>query len=126
MSSLVEIFKLNRHFIYSKCYIYRMKVSYMLLNKSGKSRKIPPGEAWQWTVHLEDASQLTDVWTQLKRDIRENRLALANLRVERHRLELTSTQEVNFAYKGPIIFDVRIQPQRIFNLHAHTAEGGIE
>nr|WP_295778450.1 hypothetical protein [Rhodoferax sp.] len=98
-----------------------MKVSYILLNKTGKARKIPPGEAWQWTVYVEDASQLTQVLDRLKRDIRENRLALANLRFERHTLDTVSTDEVAFAYKGPIIYDRAIQPQRIINRHAEQA-----
>ena len=95
-----------------------MKVSYMLLNKTGKSRKIPPGEAWQWTVHVEDASQLTQVLDHLKREIRDNRLVLANFRFERHSLDAISTDEVAFAYKGPIIYDGGIRPQRIINRHA--------
>lgn len=98
-----------------------MKVSYMLLNKTGKSRKIPPGHAWQWTVHVEDASQLTQVLDHLKREIRDNRLALANFRFERHSLDAISTDEVSFAYKGPIIYDGGIQPQRIINRHAEAA-----
>ncbi len=95
-----------------------MKVSYMLLNRTGKARKIPPGQAWQWTVHVEDASQLTQVLNHLKREIRDNRLALANLRFERHTLDAVATEEVAFDYKGPIIFDGGIQPHRIFNRHA--------
>lgn len=95
-----------------------MKVSYMLLNKTGKARKIPPGEAWQWTVHVEDASQLTRVLNHLKREIRDNRLALANLRFDRHTLDAVASDEVAFAYKGPIIYDGGIQPQRIINRHA--------
>jgi hypothetical protein len=95
-----------------------MKVSYMLLNKTGKARKIPPGKAWQWTVHIEDAAQLAHVLDQLKREIRENRLALANLRIERHRLDVDTPQIVTFDYKGPIIYDGAIQPQRIINRHA--------
>jgi len=98
-----------------------MKVIYMLLNRTGKARKIPPGQAWQWTVHVEDASQLTQVLNCLKREIRDNRLALANLRFERHTLDSVSSDEVSFDYKGPIIFDRGIQPQRIFNRHAEPA-----
>ena len=90
----------------------------MLLNATGKARKIPPGQAWQWTVHVEDASQLTQVLKQLKREIRDNRLALANLRFERHTLDAVPSDEVTFAYKGPIIYDRGIQPQRIINRHA--------
>jgi hypothetical protein len=95
-----------------------MKVSYMLLNKTGKARKVPPGQAWQWTFHVEDASQLAQVLEDLKREIRDNRLALANLRFERHALEVESPEEVVFAYKGPIIYDGDIRPQRIINRHA--------
>lgn len=95
-----------------------MKVSYTLLNKTGKARKIPPGQAWQWTVHVEDTSQLTQVLNHLKREIRDNRLALANLMFERHSLDDIAAQEVTFDYKGPIIYDRGIQPQRIINRHA--------
>lgn len=102
-----------------------MKVSYMLLNKSGKARKIPPGHAWQWTYHIEDATQLTHVFVRLKREIRDNRLALANLRIERHKLDLESPQEVKFDYKGPIIYDGGIQPQRIINRHAVDAQATV-
>ena len=99
-----------------------MKVSYMLLNKTGKARKIPPGQAWKWNVHVEDALQLTHVLGHLKREIRENRLALANLVIERHTLEAETPPEVRFAYKGLIIYDDGIQPQRIINRHATTTQ----
>jgi hypothetical protein len=98
-----------------------MKVIYTLLNKTGKARKIPPGQAWQWTYHVEDASQLQDVLTHLKREIRDNRLALANLRFERHTLDVETPDEITFAYKGPIIYDGDIHPQRIINRHAVDA-----
>lgn len=98
-----------------------MKVSYVLLNKTGKARKIPPGEAWKWNVHVEDALQLTHVLGHLKREIRDNRLALANLVIERHTLEAETPATVHFAYKGPIIYDEAIQPQRIINQHAFSA-----
>jgi hypothetical protein len=97
-----------------------MKVSYMLLNRTGKARKIPPGQAWQWKVHVEDASQLSKVIGRLKRDIRDNRLALANLRFERHDLDVETPAHVDFAYKGPVIYDEAINPQRIINQHAEN------
>jgi len=96
----------------------------MLLNKSGKARKIPPGHAWKWTYHVEDASQLSQVLVKLKREIRDNRLALANLQIERHQLEVEVPQDVKFDYKGPIIYDGAIQPQRIINRHA-VDDGGL-
>lgn len=98
-----------------------MKVSYMLLNKTGKARKVPPGQAWQWTFHVEDAAQLAQVLDDLKREIRDNRLALANLRFERHTLDIESPGEITFSYKGPIIYDGEIHPQRIINRHAELS-----
>ena len=98
-----------------------MKVSYMLWNQSGKARKIPPGEAWRWTYHLEDESQLAMVLGNLKRDIRDNRLALANLVIERHQLEQVSPGALKFGYKGPIIYDEAIRASRIINRHAGPA-----
>jgi hypothetical protein len=95
-----------------------MKVSYTLLNKTGKARKIPPGQAWQWTYHVEDASELQELLNRLKREIRDNRLALANLRFERHQLDVETPEHIHFAYKGPIIYDGDIHPQRIINRHA--------
>lgn len=101
-----------------------MKVSYTLLNKSGKARMIPPGQAWKWTFHVEDATQLTGVLGRLKREIRDNRLVLANLQIERHQLEVETPHEVTFDYKGPIIYDSNIQPQRIINRHVTDDVGG--
>lgn len=98
-----------------------MKISYMLLNKSGKAKEILPGQARQWTYNAEDASQLTNALVQPKRDIREDRLALVNLRIERHKLDVDTPQDVALHYKGPIIYDGSSQPQRIVNRHALSA-----
>lgn len=97
-----------------------MKVSYMLVNKTGKARKIPAGEAWRWTYHVEDESQLAMVFGNLKRDIRDNRLALANLVIERHMLDADAPADVAFNYKGPIIYDEDIRATRIINRHAEA------
>ncbi len=98
-----------------------MKISYMLVNQSGKARKIPPGQAWRWTYHVEDESELAMVFSSLKRDIRDNRLALANLVIERHKLEQENEQTVSFDYKGPIIYDESLRASRIINRHAHLS-----
>jgi hypothetical protein len=99
-----------------------MKVRYMLLNRTGKARKIPAGEAWQWNFYVEDEDQLAKLLSHLKREIRDNRLTLANLVIERHRLESPGASEVAFAYKGPIIYDSSIHPRRIINQHAELVQ----
>jgi hypothetical protein len=95
-----------------------MKLSYMLINRSGKARKVPQGQAWQWIHYLEDESQLALMFAQLKRKIRDNRLVLANLHIEHTpsaAITGASPALPRFAYKGPIIFDNSIRPQRVFH-----------
>lgn len=99
----------------------RMKMSYVLVNKTGKARKVPPGQAWQWTHHVEDASQLAYLLEKLKKDIRANRLALANLVIERQPFDTLAPGEAVFTYKGPITYDAGIRPHRIFYSHADPA-----
>lgn len=107
---------------YHCCKVFAMKVKYMLVNKSGKARKIPPFEAWQWTHYLDDEEQLRSLYNALKKTIRDNRLTLANLQVDVQGWELSSRSVQQFAYKGPIIYDETIQPSRIINRHAETMD----
>jgi len=44
-----------------------MKITYMLVNRSGKGRRIPAGDAWQWIHHVEDVSQMKAVFVKLKK-----------------------------------------------------------
>ena len=99
-----------------------MKITYMLLNKTGKARKIPPFEAWQWTHYIEDESQLKAFLNGLKKTIRDNRLTLANLHVEpAAALESLYRTSLPF-YKGPIIYDETLWPKRIINRHEEALE----
>ena len=43
-----------------------MKISYMLLNRTGKGRRIPAFHAWQWIHHIEDEQQMKAVFTRIK------------------------------------------------------------
>ena len=99
-----------------------MKVSYVLRNHAGKSRKIPAGESWQWHHFVEDEEQASAVLADLKKKIRENRLQLVNLFVDR--LAVTDFEKLNirFSYKGEIQYDERLCPKRIINQHQDATE----
>ena len=99
-----------------------MKIKYMLVNKSGKARKIPPFEAWQWTHYLDDEDQLHSLLNALKKSIRDNRLTLANLQVDFTGAEGRGHPDHHFSYKGPIIYDESIRPARIINRHVETVD----
>ncbi|MEZ7847694.1 MAG: hypothetical protein ACI9LD_001801 [Polaromonas sp.] len=99
-----------------------MKVSYVLRNHAGKSRKIPAGEAWQWHHFVEDEAQANAVLADLKKKIRENRLQLANLFVDKLSIRDFQKLKVQFTYKGEVQYDDQLRPKRIINQHEDSPE----
>ena len=99
-----------------------MKITYMLVNRSGKGRRIPAGEAWQWIHHAEDAPQMKAVFLKLKKRIREDRLSLANLHIEQRLSSEDFLELATFEYKGPVIYDESISPKRIIFVHEESVD----
>ena len=99
-----------------------MKVSYVLRNHAGKSRKIPAGESWQWHHFVEDETQAAAVLAGLKKTIRDNRLQLANLFIDHFRVGDFEKLKVRFAYKGQVQYDDGLNPKRIINKHDDWVE----
>ena len=99
-----------------------MKITYMLVNSSGKGRRIPAGDAWQWIHHVEDAPQMKAVFLKLKKRIREDRLSLANLHIEQRLSSEDFLELATFEYKGPVIYDESISPKRIIFVHEESVD----
>lgn len=97
-----------------------MKITYMLLNRTGKGRKVPVGEIWQWIHEVEDEQQMLQVFSQLKKTIRDCRLTLANLHIEQRHCSDEFLEKATFTYKGPIVYDEGLAPKRIFHVHEDT------
>ena len=94
----------------------------MLFNRTGKGRRIPAGDAWQWIHHIEDEQQMKAVFSKIKKRIRENRLTLANLHIEQRKSSDDFLEMATFEYKGPIIYDETISPKRIIFVHEDSVE----
>ena len=103
-----------------------MKITYMLVNRSGKGRRIPAGDAWQWIHHAEDVSQLKAVFLKLKKRIRDDRLTLANLHFEQRDSSGGFMEMASFEYKGPVIVDETISPKRIIFVHEESVDESLE
>jgi hypothetical protein len=99
-----------------------MKLTYMLFNRTGKGRRIPAGDAWQWIHHIEDEKQMKAVFSKIKKRIRENRLTLANMHIEQRNSSDDFLEMATFEYKGPIIYDETISPKRIIFVHEDSVE----
>jgi alpha-amylase/alpha-mannosidase (GH57 family) len=100
-----------------------MKISYMLWNRTGKGRKVPPGQAWQWIHEVEDENQMVEIFKKLKKTIRECRLVLVNLHIEQRQCSDGLLERAAFTYKGPILYEDSISPKRIIHVHEDTFEG---
>lgn len=94
----------------------------MLWNRTGKGRKVPEGQAWQWIHEVEDEHQMANVFRMLKKTIRECRLALVNLHIEQRDCSDEMLERGTFAYKGPILYEDNISPKRIIHVHEDTFE----
>ena len=103
-----------------------MKITYMLVNRSGKGRRIPAGDAWQWIHHVEDVSQLKAVFLKLKKRIRDDRLTLANLHFEQRDSSGGFMEMASFEYKGPVIVDETLSPKRIIFVHDESVDESLE
>jgi hypothetical protein len=103
-----------------------MKITYMLVNRSGKGRRIPAGDAWQWIHHVEDVAQMKAVFLKLKKRIRDDRLTLANLHFEQRECSADAMEMASFEYKGPVIDDETIAPKRIIFVHEESVDEPLE
>ena len=103
-----------------------MKITYMLVNRSGKGRRIPAGDAWQWIHHVEDVAQMKVVFLKLKKRIRDDRLTLANLHFEQRECSADAMEMASFEYKGPVIDDETIAPKRIIFVHEESVDEPLE
>lgn len=100
-----------------------MKISYFLHNISGLGRKIPAGEAWQWHHNIEDLDQANTVLTYLKRRMKENRLALANLYVDKVRIREAGFDFEDVLGDETVEYNELLEAKRIINKHEDFLEG---
>ena len=102
-----------------------MKISYMLVNNSGHGLSMPIGAAWHWIHEVDDEKHMRSILEGLKRITHEDRLTLANLRINQR--ECSDAQlENTFGFKVPVIYDKFIAPKRIIHLHEDDDEENLQ
>lgn len=103
-----------------------MKISYVLLNKTGTDRGIPSGAAWQWIHQVNDEEQMQSVFARLKRKMHEERLTVANLRInQRDCAELFFGVDAG-GLQDPIVYDKTIEPKRIIHLDGEADDDALQ
>ena len=102
-----------------------MKISYMLVNNSGHGLSIPIGAAWHWIHEVDDEKHMRSVLERLKRITHEDRLTLANLRINQRECS-DALLENTFGFKVPVLYDKTIAPKRIIHLHEDDEEENLQ
>ena len=103
-----------------------MKISYVLLNDSGKDRSVPRGAAWQWIHQVNDEEQIESVFARLKKKITDEQLTVANLRINQQEYAEAFSEGGAFGFKGPVIYDKTISPKRIIHLEVEADEDALK
>jgi nitrogen regulatory protein PII-like uncharacterized protein len=103
-----------------------MKISYVLLNKTGKDRGVPRGAAWQWIHEVNDEEQMQSVFERLKKRTSDEQLTVANLRVNQREYAEAFADGGVFGFKGPVVYDKTIAPKRIIHLQAEADEDTLQ
>ena len=102
-----------------------MKISYMLVNNSGHGLSMPIGAAWHWIREVDDEKQMKSVFERLRRITHEDRLTLANLRINQRECS-DALLENTFGFKVPVLYDKTIAPKRIIHLPEDDEEENLQ
>jgi hypothetical protein len=102
-----------------------MKISYVLLNKTGKDRSVPRGAAWQWIHQVHDEDQMQSVLKRLRKKMSDDQLIVANLRINQMEYSEIFSDGDALGFKGPVIYDKTIEPRRIIHLQEDCDEDAL-
>jgi hypothetical protein len=95
----------------------KMKVSYMLLNRSELGNGVPSGMAWQWIHCIEDEKQLVSILNKVKKIITKNWLTFANFQVDKQHEADKFLEVAHEIISSQIYYDEKITPERIFYIN---------
>ena len=102
-----------------------MKISYVLLNKTGVDRSVPRGAAWQWIHQVNDEDQMHLVFARLQKKIATENLTVANLRINQHEYADLFLGADTFGFKESVVYDKSIEPKRIIHLQEDFDEDAL-
>lgn len=95
----------------------KMKVSYMLLNRSELGNGVPAGMAWQWIHCIEDEKQLVSILNKVQKIIKKNWLTFANFQVDKQNEPDKFLEVAHEIITNQIYYDEKITPERIFYIN---------
>ncbi|WP_333842138.1 hypothetical protein [Limnohabitans sp.] len=93
-----------------------MRFSYMLHNKEGHGRRVPRGQAWQWTHDLESLAHLQSILDWIDVRVTVDRLSLLNVYLDHTEITAPKNASISFGSKSQIVYSKVTLPTRVIDM----------
>ncbi|WP_353132846.1 hypothetical protein [Limnohabitans sp.] len=88
----------------------------MLHNKDGRGRRVPRGQAWQWTHDIESLEHLGSILDWIDLRVSVDHLSLLNVYLDHTEITATKNEAISFGSKSQIYYSKVTLPNRVINM----------
>ena len=88
----------------------------MLHNKDGRGRRVPRGQAWQWTHDIESLEHLGSILDWIDLRVSVDRLSLLNVYLDHIEITAPKNEAIAFGSKSQIVYSKVTLPNRVIDM----------
>jgi len=88
----------------------------MLHNKDGRGRRVPRGQAWQWTHDIESLEHLGSILDWIDLRVSVDRLSLLNVYLDHTEITAPKNEAIAFGSKSKIVYSKVTVPHRVIDM----------
>jgi hypothetical protein len=88
----------------------------MLHNKDGRGRRVPRGQAWQWTHDIESLEHLGSILDWIDLRVSVDRLSLLNVYLDHTEITAPKNEAIAFGSKSQIVYSKVTVPHRVIDM----------
>jgi len=93
----------------------------MLHNKEGRGRRVPRGQAWQWTHDIESLEHLESILDWIDLRVSVDRLSLLNVYLDHTEITAPKNAAISFGSKSQILYSKVTLPTRVIDMSQISA-----
>lgn len=97
----------------------------MLHNKDGRGRRVPRGQAWQWTHDIENLEHLGSILDWIDLRVAVDRLSLLNVYLDHTEITAPKNEAISFGSKSQIVYSKVTLPTRVIDMSQICANSSI-
>lgn len=94
----------------------------MLHNKDGRGRRVPRGQAWQWTHNLDNPEHLGSMLDWIDLRVSVDHLSLLNVYLDHTEITAPQNDAISFASKSQVQYSKVIMPNRVIDMSLIAAQ----